>query len=83
MTRTYISNWGTEAPNHVREFIHPAVMEGGTDNFTWVIDSNGIVWISGGDKDVLESPCLAHCLAVIEIICGPSVDIDYIKSLVR
>lgn len=82
MTRTYISNWGIEAPNHVREFVYPVVAEGGTDDFTWVLDSNGIVWISGEDKDVLESPCLSYCLSMIKANCG-DINIDYIRSLVK
>jgi hypothetical protein len=68
--RTYIPNFGIEAPNHIRVFRHPARAEGGTDTFTWVIDSNGIVWVSGESKHILESPCLSYCLDRIKAECG-------------
>ena len=58
-------NYGMEAPHYRREFCQPPMAAGTVGDFTWMVDSNYIVWMNYRDPSLMESPSLNHCLSVI------------------
>ena len=83
ITQEFVSipNFGFEAPNHERAFVMPVLMSCSYGGFTWMIDSNGIVWISGIGDELLQSPCLSYCLNQIRAY-HPFIDIGKVIEVV-
>jgi len=81
-TFTVVDNYGCEAPNNVRTFITPAKLSCTANGFTWMVDSNGIIWVTCDKPDELQSPCRTYCLNMIK---GrhPFVDTEMVSKLAR
>ena len=77
-----VTNFGFEAPDHKRDFVKPILLSCTASGFTWMIDSNGIVWITNGDQKVLTSPCLHYCLGSIKVH-HPFVDVQEIIKVLE